>query len=50
MFASFVLAGHEVDWIYKKGKKATTEFARVEKCKGIGAVVNLDVFEARALG
>ena len=46
-FASVVLAGH---WIYKKGKKATTEFARVEKYKGTRAVVNVDVFEAGALG
>ena len=49
-FASVVLAGHEVDWIYKKGKKASIEFARVEKCKGTGAVVSTDVFEAGALG
>ena len=44
------LAGHEVDWIYKKGKKAAIEFARVEKCKGTGAVANVDVFEVGALG
>ena len=47
MFTLVVLVGQ---WIYKKGKKATIEFARVEKCKGIGAVVNVDVFEAGALG
>ena len=45
--APVVLAGH---WIYKKGKKAATEFVRAEKCKGTRAVVNVDVFEARALG
>ena len=33
-----------------RGKKAATEFARVEKCKGTGAVASIDVFEARALG
>ena len=46
-FASVVLAGH---WIYKKGKKATTKFARTEKYKGTRAVANVDVFEAGALG
>jgi len=34
----------------QEGKKATTEFARVEKCKGIGAVARVDVFEAGVLG
>jgi len=48
--AAVLLAGHEVDWIYKKGKKVAIEFARAEKCKGTGAVANVDVFEARALG
>ena len=47
MFASVVLVGH---WIYKRGKQAAIEFVRVEKYKGTGAVVNVDVFEARALG
>ena len=42
-----VLASH---WIYKKGKKDATEFVRAEKCKGIGAVASVDVFEARTLG
>ena len=37
-------------WIYKMGKKAATESARAVKCKGIGAVASVDVFEARALG
>ena len=50
MFAAVVLSDHEVDWIYKEGKKAAIEIARVEKCKGTGVVVNVDVFEARALG
>ena len=45
-FVLVVLASH---WIYKKGKKATTEFARVEKCKGTGAVANVDVFKAKTL-
>ena len=43
-FASVVLAGHEVDWIYKKGKRAAIEFVRVEKCRGIGTFSNVDVF------
>ena len=37
-------------WIYKKGKKVATDFARVEKCKGTEAVASVDVFEARTLG
>ena len=41
-----ILAGH---WIYKKGNKAAIEFVRAKKCKGIGAVTSVDVFEARAL-
>ena len=49
-FAAVVLAGHEVDWIYKKGKKAAIEFARAKKCKGTGVVMSVDVFEAGALG
>ena len=32
------------------GKKATTEVARAEKCKGTGAVMSSDVFKAGALG
>ena len=34
----------------KRGKKTTTGFVKAEKCKGIGAVASIDVFEARALG
>ena len=34
----------------KRGKKTAIEFARAEKCKGIGIVASIDVFEARALG
>ena len=34
----------------RRGKKITTELARVEKCKGTGTVVSMDVFETRALG
>ena len=40
----------EFGWIYKKGKKIATEFARAEKCKGTGTVVSTDVFKAGALG
>ena len=49
MFTSVVLTGHRIDWIYEKGKKAATEFARAEKCRGTGAVASIDVFEAGAL-
>jgi len=49
-FASVVLADHRVDWIYEKGKKTATEFARVEKCKGTGIVASIDGFKARTLG
>jgi len=34
----------------RRGKKTATEFARAEKCKGIGAVASIDVFKAGALG
>jgi len=34
----------------KRGKKTAIEFARAEKCKGIGAVASIDVFEAGAPG
>jgi hypothetical protein len=47
--AMVVLIGHEVDRIYKKGGRPLQSFARVEKCKGTGAVASVDVFEARAL-
>ena len=40
----------EFGWIYKKGKKAATEFVRVEKYKETRIVVSIDVFEAEALG
>ena len=32
----------------KRGKKTATGFVKVEKCRGIGAVASLDVFEAGA--
>ena len=47
--SAVVLAGHEVDRIYKKGGRPLQSFARAEKCKGTGIVVSADVFEARAL-
>jgi len=34
----------------RRGEKTATEFVRVEKCKGIGAVEDVDVFKARTLG
>ena len=49
VLATVLLAGHEVDQIYKKGGRTLQSFARAEKCKGIGAVASVDVFEARAL-
>ena len=36
-------------WIYKKGKRTATKSTRVEKCKGTGAVVSIDVFESETL-
>ena len=48
--AAVVLAGHEVDRIYKKGGRPLQSSVRVKKCKGIGAVVSVDVFKAGALG
>ena len=48
--AAVVLAGHEIDWIYRKGGRPLWSFAKAKKCKGIGAVVSVDVFEAGALG
>ena len=45
-----LLAGHEVDQIYKKGGKPLQSSARAKKCKGTGAVSSADVFEAGALG
>ena len=47
--AAVVLAGHEVDWIYKKGGRPLQSSARAKKCKGIGMVASVDVFEAGAL-
>jgi len=44
-----ILTSHKVDWIYEKGKKTAIGFVKAEKCKGIGAVVSIDVFEARTL-
>ena len=32
-----------------RGEKTAIESARVERCKGIGAVASIDVFEAVAL-
>ena len=34
----------------KRWKETATKFTRAEKCKGTGAVVSIDVFEAGALG
>ena len=48
--AAVLLTGHEVDRIYRKGGRPLQSSARVEKCKGIGAVASADVFEAGALG
>ena len=47
--SAVVLAGHEVDRIYKKGGRPLQSFVKVEKCKGIGMVASVDMFEARAL-
>ena len=48
--AAVLLPGHEVDRIYRKRGRLLRSSARVEKCKGTGAVASVDVFEAGALG
>ena len=48
--ATVLLAGHEVDRIYRKGGRPLWSFAKTEKCKRIGAVASVDVFKAGALG
>ena len=50
MLTAVVLAGHEIDWIYRKGGRALWSFAKAEKCKETGAVASVDVFEVGALG
>ena len=48
--SAVVLAGHEVDRIYRKGGRLLQSSVRAEKNKGTGAVVSVDMFEAGALG
>ena len=48
--AAVILTNHEIDWIYRKGGRPLWSFAKAEKCKEIGAVASVDVFEAEALG
>ena len=48
--AVVILAGHEIDWIYRKKERPLQGSARAEKRKGIGMVASADVFEAGALG
>ena len=50
MLVMVVLAGHEVDRIYKKGGRPLLSFARAKRCNGTGVVASVDVFKARALG
>ena len=50
VLAAVLLVGHEVDQIYRKGGRLLQSSARVEKCRGIGAVASVDVAEAGALG
>ena len=49
MLAAVVLTGHEVVWIYWKGKNSY-RVVKAEKYNGTGAVASVDVFEAGALG
>ena len=49
-FAAVLLAGHEVDRIYRKRERPLQSSARVEKSKEIGTVASADVFKAGALG
>ena len=48
--AAVLLAGHEVDRIYRKRERPLQSSARVEKHRGIGMVTNADVLEAGTLG
>ena len=50
VLVAVLLAGHEVDQIYRKGGRLLQSSARAEKCKGTGAVASVDVFEVGALG
>ena len=48
--AAVLLAVHEVDRIYRKRERPLQSSARAEKCKGIGMVTSVDVFEVGTLG
>ena len=50
VFAVVLLAGHEVDRIYRKRERPLWSSARAEKSKGTGTVASADVFKAGALG
>ena len=48
--ATVLLAGHEVDQIYRKRERPLQSSTRVEKSRGTGTVASADVFKAGALG
>ena len=50
VLAAVLLAGHEVDRIYRKGERPLQSSVNEEKSKGIGTVTSADVFKVGALG
>ena len=50
MFATALLAGHEVDQVYRKRERPLQGSTRAEKSKETGTVASEDVFKAGALG
>ena len=50
MVAAVLLAGHEVDQIYRKRERPLQSSMRVEKSKETGSVTSADVIKAGALG
>ena len=48
--AAVLLAGHEVDRIYRKRGRPLQSSVRAKKSKETGTVASADVFKARALG
>ena len=49
-FAAVLLAGHEVDRVYRKRERPLQGSMRVEKSKETGSVTSADVIKAGALG
>ena len=47
--ATVLLAGHNVDRVYRKRERPLQSSARAEKSKETGTIASADVFKARAL-